>query len=126
MPNRIFIIGILLALVIGGGLILSDRIGDNSVPVPDRLGEAERGAALAAEMCSDCHAVSQANDSPVADAPAFVELADRWEIHNLPAVMEEGMRAGHEENPMPVFNLSQQQTEDLLAYMQSLQLDETP
>lgn len=83
-------------------------------------GSAGEGALIAFELCARCHAVAPGNSSPVPDAPTFLDIAHRWPVENLAESMAEGMMVGHESDPMPVFQFTPEELDNLLAYLQQI------
>jgi mono/diheme cytochrome c family protein len=85
------------------------------VPPAAAAGDAARGHALARTWCANCHSV-EAN-GPAKDAvPSFGSIAARGAPEQLRA--RAFLNAPHP--PMPDFNLSRSQTDDIVAYLQSL------
>ena len=83
-------------------------------------GTAAAGRALADELCSGCHAVAGAGPGPVADAPAFADIARRWTGEELGEALAEGIMVGHGSVEMPAFSLDPDAIDDLVAYLDSL------
>ena len=79
----------------------------------------ERGYELARLACSRCHAIGQNDESTHPKAPPFRTLASRLTAEGLAEQLEIGLSLGHA--PMPPWKISPQQSEDLLAYLLSLQ-----
>lgn len=85
------------------------------VPPAMAAGNAEAGHALARVWCSSCHLVDQ-SEQALDTAPPFATIANRnpadrrwlrgWLIQPHP--------------PMPNFNLSRQEIDDIVAYLDSL------
>lgn len=85
-------------------------------------GDAAAGRDLAEGLCAGCHAVGDAGESPVADAPAFRALARKWPIEYLAESLAEGIVTSHRDDVlMPEFVLSPEQIDDLLAYLDQVQ-----
>jgi mono/diheme cytochrome c family protein len=61
--------------------------------------DAEAGRRLAAERCGACHAVDRDDASPMAEAPPFRTLGQRYPLDNLEEALAEGIFAGHPEMP---------------------------
>ena len=78
------------------------------------------GGKLAAQHCSRCHAISGAGPSPLATAPPFSRLHKTQPPEDLTMVFEGGHLAQHDAVEMPQFSLTQEQIDDLLAYIRSL------
>ena len=79
----------------------------------------ERGRGFAETNCMRCHAINVTGDSPVAKAPPFRTLHNRYPIENLEEALAEGIRTAHPE--MPQFELDPEQINDLIAYLKSLE-----
>jgi mono/diheme cytochrome c family protein len=104
-----------LAAVIAGALILAApaRAADPDPAVA-------RGRAFAAQNCGSCHAIGPSGASPLAKAPPFRTLHERYPVENLTESLAEGLRTGHPE--MPQFEeLDTDQIDDLIAYLKSLE-----
>ena len=80
----------------------------------------ERGRAFAQQNCGRCHAIGPSGASPLAKAPPFRTLHERYPVENLTEALAEGIRTGHPE--MPQFDeLDTAQIDDLIAYLKSLE-----
>ncbi len=90
----------------------------DNTPVGDPAHSA--GAALAERLCGACHAVGARDRSPHSDAPAFRTLGDAYPIEHLAEALAEGIMVGHPD--MPVFQLSTDEIDALLAYLESVQM----
>lgn len=82
-------------------------------------GLADAGRSIAEANCSRCHATGSVGASPHNEAPPFRDLAKRYPIDSLAEAFAEGLSVGHAD--MPEFKLSIKQTNELLAYLQSIQ-----
>ena len=80
---------------------------------------ADAGRAIAEANCSRCHATGSVGASPHKEAPPFRDLAKRYPIDSLAEAFAEGLSVGHAD--MPEFKLSVEQTNELLAYLRSIQ-----
>ena len=90
------------------------------VTTPARQSEAEqRGAAYAQTNCASCHAIGRTGDSPLAEAPHFRTLGQRYPVSDLGEAFAEGIVTGHP--AMPQFTMSSRENADLIAYLQSIQ-----
>ncbi len=78
----------------------------------------DTGHLIALENCSRCHAIGRSAESPLAEAPPFRRLRDRYPIDDLSEALAEGIVVGHKE--MPPFAFEPPQIEALLAYLKSL------
>ncbi len=79
----------------------------------------QRGQTFAQKNCTRCHAIGFLGDSPLPKAPAFRTLHQRYPVENLVEALAEGIRTAH--RAMPEFELNQQQIDDLIAYLKSLE-----
>lgn len=87
------------------------------------------GRRIAQSSCGGCHAIG-AGMSPLADAPPFRDLHNRYGAGGLPALLSEGMLApdpSPEEGSvtlhprMPSVNLDVEQRGALIAFLRSLE-----
>lgn len=102
----------LLALALP--LLFAGRAALAAGPAPDP----ERGRALAEALCSRCHAVGPAGASPLAAAPPFRTLKERYPIESLAEGLAEGLVTGHA--AMPEVQLEPRAIADLLAWLERL------
>ncbi|MFC4171983.1 c-type cytochrome [Microvirga sp. GCM10011540] len=82
-------------------------------------GRVQRGLTFAQVHCAQCHAIGRFGESPLAEAPPFRTLGDRYPVESLAEAFAEGITTGHPS--MPEFQLDVAQINDLLAYLQSVQ-----
>jgi mono/diheme cytochrome c family protein len=94
-----------LPLLLAGALVFADRAC--------AAGDPEQGHALAKTWCSGCHAVEPGGVQRDAPAPPFPSIAAQH-----PEQLRAFLTSPHP--PMPNFNLSRSQIDDLVAYIQSL------
>lgn len=80
----------------------------------------ENGRVLVERNCAMCHAVGRRGDSPRKGAPPFRELSQRYPIETLSEALTEGMLTGHP--AMPEFRFLPQETDDIVAYLTSIQM----
>ncbi len=79
------------------------------------------GKRLVEENCARCHASRKGEKSKHADAPNFSGLFKRYPIDALEEAFSEGIYTGHPD--MPVFKLTQLQVNDVLAWLEGIQVD---
>ena len=103
----------LTMLALAGGLVLNvaSAGAEESSPV-------EKGKELAERLCVKCHAVGRDGDSPMAEAPPFRIMAQKWPVDSLAEAFAEGIVVGHP--AMPVFTFEPNDIRNLLTYMDSL------
>jgi cytochrome c len=93
----------------------------------EAAGDRSRGERFARENCSTCHAVGIAGISPYEPAPAFRTLHQRYNVEGLAEALAEGIAVGNTgSRQMPMFVLSVDEIEDLLAYLKSLEPQKPP
>ncbi|MEI2383935.1 cytochrome c [Breoghania sp. JC706] len=80
--------------------------------------EVELGRALAESECASCHAIGAEDESPLAEAPAFRDLAKRYPVEDLEEALAEGIVTGHE--GMPEIAWEPEQITAFIAYLKSL------
>ncbi len=79
----------------------------------------QRGHAFTQANCARCHAIDPAGNSPLAKAPPFRTLHQRYPVEDLAEALAEGIRTAH--RAMPAFELDQRQIDDLITYLKSLE-----
>jgi len=79
---------------------------------------AQRGFVFAKTNCAKCHAIGQYGDSPLAIAPPFRTLHQRYAIEELEEAFAEGIVTGHP--TMPQFQLDPAEVNNLIAYLKTL------
>ena len=82
-------------------------------------GSPQRGRHFVEAHCARCHAVGRAGPSPLAAAPPFRRLHERYPVEDLKEALAEGIVTGHP--TMPEFRLDPDQIEDVVAYLKSLE-----
>ena len=80
---------------------------------------AQRGLIIVRTNCSRCHAISKAGDSPLAIAPPFRTLHQRYPVEDLEEPLAEGIVTGHP--TMPEFRFDPGQVGDIIAYLKTLE-----
>jgi cytochrome c len=79
----------------------------------------DRGRAYARSHCARCHAIDQRSASPLALAPPFRTLHERYPVESLEEALAEGIVTGH--SAMPEFRLEPDQISDFIAFLKSLE-----
>ena len=79
----------------------------------------ERGRALLEENCSGCHATGPKGESPLAAAPPFRTLGQRYPVADLAEALAEGIVTGHPD--MPEFVFEPADIDAIVTYLDSLQ-----
>jgi len=78
---------------------------------------AERRALRFARLhCAQCHAIEAVGESPLTIAPPFRTLHLKYPVQDLQRPLAEGIHP-----KMPVFQLTQAQITDLMAYLKALE-----
>lgn len=80
---------------------------------------AQRGFVFVEANCSSCHAVGRFGDSPLAIAPPFRTLHERYPVEQLAEALAEGIVVGHP--TMPQFTLDPAQIDDVITYLETLE-----
>ena len=79
---------------------------------------AQRGFQFAQTNCARCHSIDKVSPSPLAIAPPFRNLHQRYPVENLQEPLAEGIRTGHP--TMPEFRLDPGQIADLIVFLNTL------
>ncbi|MBZ6078802.1 c-type cytochrome [Microvirga puerhi] len=90
-----------------------------SQPSPAQEGRAERGRVFVQTNCAGCHAIGRVGESPLAIAPPFRTLHERYPVEDLAEALAEGITTGHP--TMPEFRLDPAQINDVVAYLKTLE-----
>jgi len=77
------------------------------------------GKVIAVSLCSGCHAVDRADESPHLEALPFREISLRYPVRNLEEALGEGIFVGHPD--MPPFQLAPDDIDALLDYIEAIQ-----
>jgi mono/diheme cytochrome c family protein len=88
-------------------------------PTPAAAFDAEQGKRLAATHCARCHAIDKTGDSPLAIAPPFRTLHERYPVEQLEEALAEGIVTGHQD--MPEFRFGAGQVGDIIAFLKTLE-----
>ena len=80
---------------------------------------AQRGLVFVRTNCAKCHSIDRVSQSPLAVAPPFRRLHERYPIETLQESLAEGIVTGHPS--MPEFQLDPGQVNDVIAYLKSLE-----
>ena len=116
----VVVVGVLLAVSVFGDQA-PETAGDQPTHTAGDAGSAvAAGRAMAEANCARCHAVGADDDSPVADAPPFRTLSQKWPVEHLEEALAEGIVVGHETVEMPEFVFEPDQIGDFIAYLKSL------
>ncbi|MGI9412476.1 MAG: c-type cytochrome [Hyphomicrobiales bacterium] len=78
----------------------------------------ERGRELAELLCAKCHAIGPDGESTNPKSPPFRTLEAKLTLEGIEDQVAEGLSLGHE--PMPTWQFSSQQIEDLVTYIVSV------
>ncbi|GAB5508996.1 MAG: hypothetical protein Rhims3KO_03970 [Hyphomicrobiales bacterium] len=78
----------------------------------------ENGMALLETNCGECHAVSMGEESPLAAAPSFRDVALAYEPDYLAEPLAEGIVTGHAD--MPEFVFEPDEIDAIIAYLSLL------
>ena len=78
----------------------------------------QRGKELAQLLCVRCHAIDGPGPGKEEKSPPFSSLVERLTMEGVADQLLEGLPLGHD--PMPKWQFSEQQAEDLLLYIESV------
>lgn len=81
-----------------------------------------RGRHIAESHCARCHAIGRAGQSRNPKSPPFRFLSRRYPISSLEEALAEGIMVGHQGLEMPHFQLDPPRIDELLAYIESVQV----
>jgi cytochrome c len=80
---------------------------------------AQRGLTFARANCANCHSIDKVSPSPLAIAPPFRTLHQRYPVETLEEALAEGIVTGHPN--MPEFRLAPDQVGNLIAFLKTLE-----
>ena len=80
---------------------------------------AERGRAFARANCATCHSIDKVSPSPLAIAPPFRSLHERYSVEALEEALAEGIVTGHAN--MPEFRLEPDQIGNFIDFLKTLE-----
>ena len=103
----------LLILATAAAIILLPQ--DASAQSP----RADRGRAFARANCATCHSIDKVSPSPLAIAPPFRTLHERYPVEMLQEALAEGIVTGHP--TMPQFSFDADQVGDFIAFLKTLE-----
>ncbi len=89
-------------------------------PLPSASADVAEGRRLAELHCAGCHAIGAAGESRHPVAPPFRELSRNYPVNQLEEAFAEGILVGHRD--MPEFRFEPDQIDDLVGYLQSIQV----
>lgn len=81
-------------------------------------GSSTRGEIIARTRCGSCHAVGRLETSPMAGAPPFRGLGQRYPVAQLQEALGEGLVTAHP--AMPEIRLEADEVADIIAYLDSV------
>jgi cytochrome c len=115
MPLRESLAATILSLALASVAASAAR----AEPAREDLNQREQGANLVNRNCGACHATGRSDSSPLAQAPAFRDLHQRYSIEALGEALAEGMLTGHPS--MPEFRFAPSEVAAIITYLQSIQ-----
>ena len=80
---------------------------------------AQRGLTFVRVHCAQCHSIDKVSASPLAIAPSFRTLHQKFPVESLRRRLSEGIMTTHP--TMPQFRLDADQVADVVAYLQTLE-----
>jgi cytochrome c len=103
-----------LAIAAASAILSSPAVSQEALSPPG-----QRGLVFVRTHCSRCHSVDRVSNSPLAIAPPFRTLHERYPVESLQESLAEGIITGHP--TMPEFRLDPGQVADVIAYLKSLE-----
>ena len=97
---------------------LAMTAGQMPAHAEDDLAYINRGQELAQLLCIRCHAIEGSGPGPEEKSPPFSTLVPNLTLEGVADQLLEGLPLGHD--PMPKWEFSEQQAEDLLFYIESV------
>ena len=104
-------------ILYSGLVVLATAAGVTATAAMDP--KEQRGLTFAQTNCAMCHAIGRHGSSPLAEAPPFRTLHERYPVEDLEEPLAEGIMTGHP--TMPQWQLDPGQISDLIAYMKTLE-----
>lgn len=99
----------MMAALLMTGAGLSPAYADDTASI-------KRGMEMAQLLCMRCHAITGPGPGPDEKSPPFSTLMDKLTLEGVADQILEGLPLGHE--PMPKWEFSEQQAEDLLLFIE--------
>ena len=113
MPRKYAVLRGSLIVVLSAPLVLIAASAFAQSPA------AQRGLTFVRTHCAQCHSIDKVSESPLAIAPPFRTLHQKFQIESLRRRLAEGIMATHP--TMPQFRLDADQISDVLAYIETLE-----
>jgi cytochrome c len=79
----------------------------------------QRGRSFAQTNCAPCHSIDKVSPSPLAIAPPFRTLHQRYPVESLEEALGEGIVTSHP--TMPEFRLDPDQVGDFIRFLKTLE-----
>jgi cytochrome c len=107
------------AMVVGALMVAAVGTGAGPAAAQTLSPAEQRGLTFVRVHCAQCHSIDVASESPLKIAPPFRDLHLRFPVDTLTRRLSEGITANHP--TMPQFRLDADQTNDVVAFIKSLQ-----
>jgi mono/diheme cytochrome c family protein len=101
----------ILALLLGTSTAFAEQVARSPME--------QKGRALAARMCAQCHAIGRRGKSPHAAAPPFRDLGRRVNLDSFVDRLRDRLTVDHPD--MPTFHFSGKDARALRLYLRSIQ-----
>jgi cytochrome c len=98
--------------------------GLTAAPAIARNPDVQKGRAIAERLCARCHDITPAGKSPLALAPPFRVLPNKYPVEQLAEALAEGIVTGHPD--MPQFTFNPPEIDALLSFIDSLAVETKP
>lgn len=106
---------LVVSLLVAGVVLLSAA----AVSSEEATAAVERGGQFARTNCATCHAIGPSGNSPLDGAPPFRTLHNDYPVEQLGELFIDGVASPH--SAMPDFHLDQDESNDMVAYLKSLE-----
>jgi cytochrome c len=100
-------------------LLLVALLTSSAAAQPGPEPAAQRGLVIVRTHCARCHAIDRVSASPLAIAPPFRTLHQKYPVENLQEALAEGISTGHP--TMPEFRFDPGQVNDIITFLKSLE-----
>ncbi len=107
--------------IMSGLLVLAVTAAQTPARSDDEAASVQRGKELAQLLCARCHAIEGPGPGPEGKSPPFSTLVPKLTLEGVADQLLEGLPLGHD--PMPKWEFSEQQAEDLLLYIESVRAE---
>jgi cytochrome c len=110
----------MIARLAASACVLAGMLAWTAAPAVAQMAPAaQRGRSFVTTNCARCHSVDKYTASPLAIAPPFRTLHEKYPVEDLAESLAEGILVGHP--TMPRFQLDPGQVGDVITYLETLE-----